>query len=192
MSELSITDFISNFQTFIQKVDHVSRSRYCCPLKNDVLSLPITKLEHHIEKFSLPTSRIIDDFEGTSPINKGSQESFGKNLEIHAWSNEHDSFLLKLVYSYSNNWKKVQTRIWRKFNLKVEVSLLKAKYQSIKSKLNEKKGKFDEIEDQKLLELIEIHGTNWMKISNLVEGRNPITVKNRYYYLKRIQQSDNN
>lgn len=61
-----------------------------------------------------------------------------------------------------------------------------AKFSELKQASNENKMPFTKDEDIRLVQAVEIHGMNWMKIAEFFDNRGAIKLKNRYYgHIKR-------
>lgn len=194
MSDALYNTFFDEFYQFTLKLDAFKPT---ISNLNIDLSTPILKIEEYLYDrsqlaFILETSRssVIPEKEKAFPSQRdGVKPQYSSKAGTEHWSVQHDNFLLKTVYCYSSNWKKIRTRISKKYETKFEVSFLKEKYEKIKNNKNDKKGRFSDSEDKLLFQLVDEHGTNWMKISNYFTMRSPLMIKNRYYYLKKFQIS---
>lgn len=164
MSELDFQNFVSNLKRFIDQVDMSSE----CLNNHLDLTMPIHKLEIYMSKFH---NKHINCQRNT--------------ISSHKWNESHDEFLLKTVYRYSNNWKKIQNRLTKVFTKRFEVSFLRNKYLQLKSRQEDIRRRFDSEEDLRLMELVQTYGKNWIAISDHFFDRNPSMIKNRYYYLSK-------
>lgn len=199
MLDSIIPCFISELQDFIHKVDYSTYIEMKSSSRKTIdLSMPLSKLEDTLQNPE-GSSNFHESYLNNVKkigcqkvdVKESKKENKKKSKVKPKWNETHDKFLLNTVYCYSCNWKKIQMRIYKKYKIKVDVSFLKDKYSQLKPVTEQKKGKFSPAEDQRFLELIEIYGKNWIKISNFFEGRNPITMKNHYYYLNKSKESLN-
>lgn len=186
-----IQNFIQDLTTFMSQIDQ-SHSLFT-PIPNSSLNLNIHVSQIESLEYSALTSITespVSPTESTEilPLVVGllpRKQYILPKESSNSWSQKHDDFLLKIVYSYSSNWKKIQNRIHKTFRIKRDLTFLKEKYYRIKSTHKEKKGRFDEIEDKQIIKMVEKNGKNWSLISKSFEGRNPIMIKNRFYYLNK-------
>jgi Myb-like DNA-binding domain len=201
MADYTYQKFIENLSDFMRNINERtssenSRSNWFIDLNCPISSLNTCSI-HQSKIFNTPSIPL-----STLPITKTKSSPRQKTLVASSfvkkeprfhidtqWSDHHDRFLIKIVYLYSSNWKKVQNRIISCFKIKKDIPFLKERYYNSKQKIEERKGRFSDLEDRQLLELIGKYGKNWIKISSCYEGRNPIMVKNRYYYLLKTQNN---
>lgn len=194
MTESNIISFISDLQNFIYHVDISLKCERNHSISRTLdLNIPIIKLDESFRQkpliyaeLSLSSSKK-NQIKRFIPGNSHQVPTKVSKIKEQEWTETQSKFLLETVYSYSGNWKKIQKRVYKMYNMKLEINFLKEKYFLVKAQTEEKKERFSYEEDKQLLEMIELHGKNWIKISSFFEGRNPIMVKNRYYYLAKIR-----
>ena len=90
------------------------------------------------------------------------------------WTNEEDTQLLTLVRSgYRGKWKYISTHFPGKSNFDCYIRF---------GKINPsyKKGKWSEEEDERILNLINEHGYNWAKLSQIIINRSSRQIRSRY------------
>ena len=76
--------------------------------------------------------------------------------------------------------------------MSLNINFIRTRYFTLKGKYQSKKKlPFSQSEDEKIFKLVENHGLNWGQFSREFNGRDPISLKNRYYHLKKRQNSNN-
>lgn len=196
MAESIFSHFISNLKHFMIKVDSIFDSERHHIKKPTNLNLSLSKLEEIFQhdQIDIKPDRSHDAKNKRKLLKRKSLNDLVLSSNIKSnrqyWSKNHDNFLLKIVYAYSNNWKKIQKRIIKIYNLKFDIEFLKEKYFHLKMNVEEKKGRFSIEEDHQLLKLVDEHGKNWIKISEFFEKRNPTMIKNRYYYFLNSRRTE--
>mmetsp|Transcript_25877 Transcript_25877/g.22809 ORF Transcript_25877/g.22809 Transcript_25877/m.22809 type:complete len:222 (-) Transcript_25877:1030-1695(-) len=106
-----------------------------------------------------------------------------KTLKL--WSKEDDDLLEQLVISMKNDWKRISKKFQQTKQSKITPFFVKERHQTLMQKkqgggLHTKK-KFTKADDLLLVKSIQKHGLDWGKLSKILDGRNPWTIKNRYY-----------
>lgn len=97
-----------------------------------------------------------------------------KLKKTNKWTKEEDNLLTQLAKKYSNkNWKRISSYFTSKNAFQCF-----SRYKRIRPGL--KRGHWEANEDQKLLQLVHKHGSNWSKISKLMSNRNNKQVRDRY------------
>lgn len=195
MSQFAIDTFIQSFKGF--KNSLASSFIYQEPLRKKDLDIPLSKLLQEIE--SGPRNQCFRNQENFSdsyfqcfdPIieNQFEPSPIIFSRDVNFWTETHDIMLEKVVILYSRDWKKIQKRINRLYSQMLEIKFLKERFQVINKKKNNIKKNFNQQEDELLMKSFEKEGSKWVKISQLFPHRCPLTIKNRYYYLMRKQQS---
>ena len=114
---------------------------------------------------------------GKSPINKSNKEkifSIRKVLNQKKWTKEEDKQLIELVQTHNEKkWKEISNFFHNKNPLQCF-----SRYKRIKPGVN--KGSWNKEEDDEILKLIKIHGTNWSLISKIIKTRNNKQIRDRY------------
>ena len=93
--------------------------------------------------------------------------------------------LEELIVRYKRDWKRIEIRIHKINSRSKRLSLY-----VLKSIHNEttppKKGPlFTSEETKRIFTSVETHGLNWEEIAKEFPGRDPFSIKNRYYYVKK-------
>ncbi|CAD8061539.1 unnamed protein product [Paramecium sonneborni] len=91
------------------------------------------------------------------------------------WTKKEDSQLLKLFEIYKNNWVKISKNISNRTSKQVRERFI--------NKLNPEINKqpFTEAEDLLIVEGFKTFGSQWCKISKMLQGRPENLIKNRFY-----------
>ena len=114
---------------------------------------------------------------GKSTINKSNKEkifSIRKVLNQKKWTKEEDKQLIELVQTHNEKkWKEISNFFHNKNPLQCF-----SRYKRIKPGVN--KGSWNKEEDDEILKLIKIHGTNWSLISKIIKTRNNKQIRDRY------------
>ena len=114
---------------------------------------------------------------GKSPINKSNKEKIfliRKVLNQKKWTKEEDKQLIELVQTHNEKkWKEISNFFHNKNPLQCF-----SRYKRIKPGVN--KGSWNKEEDDEILKLIKIHGTNWSLISKIIKTRNNKQIRDRY------------
>ena len=114
---------------------------------------------------------------GKIPINKSNKEkifSIRKVLNQKKWTKEEDKQLIELVQTHNEKkWKEISNFFHNKNPLQCF-----SRYKRIKPGVN--KGSWNKEEDDEILKLIKIHGTNWSLISKIIKTRNNKQIRDRY------------
>jgi hypothetical protein len=114
---------------------------------------------------------------GKSSINKSNKEkifSIRKVLNQKKWTKEEDKQLIELVQTHNEKkWKEISNFFHNKNPLQCF-----SRYKRIKPGVN--KGSWNKEEDDEILKLIKIHGTNWSLISKIIKTRNNKQIRDRY------------
>ena len=114
---------------------------------------------------------------GKSPINKSNKEKIfliRKVLNQKKWTKEEDKQLIELVQSHNEKkWKEISNFFHNKNPLQCF-----SRYKRIKPGVN--KGSWNKEEDDEIMKLIKIHGTNWSLISKIIKTRNNKQIRDRY------------
>ncbi len=101
--------------------------------------------------------------------------------------------LLEYVKRYKHDWKKIQSRFNKISQRPQKISTLKNRYEDMKMGVQKKSPiKFTTEEDSKLLDGVEAHGLDWVRISGDIPSRDADSLKNRYYYLKKMNKLEIN
>jgi len=118
--------------------------------------------------------------------NKSSTQCSARYLRINPinkkgkWSKEEDDLLLKLIKSYGKNWGKITKEFKSRTGKQVRERFINVLDPDIT------KNKFDQKEDEVIVELYEKLGSNWSEISKHLQKRTPDMIKNRFnQFLKR-------
>jgi len=114
---------------------------------------------------------------GKSSINKSNKEKIfliRKVLNQKKWTKEEDKQLIELVQSHNEKkWKEISNFFHNKNPLQCF-----SRYKRIKPGVN--KGSWNKEEDDEIMKLIKIHGTNWSLISKIIKTRNNKQIRDRY------------
>ena len=114
---------------------------------------------------------------GKSPIDKSNKEKIfliRKVLNQKKWTKEEDKQLIELVQTHNEKkWKEISNFFHNKNPLQCF-----SRYKRIKPGVN--KGSWNKEEDDEILKLIKIHGTNWSLISKIIKTRNNKQIRDRY------------
>jgi len=114
---------------------------------------------------------------GKSSINKSNKEKIfliRKVLNQKKWTKEEDKQLIELVQSHNEKkWKEISNFFHNKNPLQCF-----SRYKRIKPGVN--KGSWNKEEDDQIMKLIKIHGTNWSLISKIIKTRNNKQIRDRY------------
>jgi len=99
------------------------------------------------------------------------------------WTNEEDEHLLKMIGLYGKNWSKITKHFKSRTGKQ-----MRDRYLNVLSP-EFIKDKFDEKEDEIIIDMYKKLGTNWAEISKHLPRRTPDMIKNRFYqYLKAKNQ----
>ncbi len=99
------------------------------------------------------------------------------------WSLQEDDLVLQLVKRYGTKWSAISAHIQGRTNKQIRDRYLHVLSASIK------KIKWTEAEDQLILSMFKEIGPQWTKISEFLEARTGLQVKNRFHtYLKRKEE----
>lgn len=135
-----------------------------------------------------PSSEILEnqkDFSiKKSNIKRGRKSKRRGKIQTPAyqeWTEREDELLRKLGVQYKNDWKKISRRILTLTGFKKTPAYLKNLFKDIKVDCEQKQTRFTEEEDLRLVSLIHKYGMKWVLISQEFEGRDAISLKNRYY-----------
>mmetsp|Transcript_3760 Transcript_3760/g.8018 ORF Transcript_3760/g.8018 Transcript_3760/m.8018 type:complete len:276 (+) Transcript_3760:1049-1876(+) len=109
------------------------------------------------------------------PLDANSRSVFKGKPQRLRWTAEEDKKLAKLAKVYKKDW----TKIAEHFASKPPHSL--AKRWSKKHDPSVVVGNWTQEEDDLILKLFEVEGSNWTRISKHLPGRIPSSVKNRFY-----------
>lgn len=98
------------------------------------------------------------------------------------WTEAEDELLEMLAEKYRNDWVKLTEFLPRHTPTAIQ--------KRWKNKIDPRytKGKWTPEEDQMICKLYEQEGGNWVKFSNLIPGRHPDQIKNRFYGTLRKKQ----
>ena len=97
-----------------------------------------------------------------------------KIIRQRKWTPEEDALLLKVVKSFKGrSWKDIAKNFKNKDSLQCF-----SRFKRIRPGLN--RGPWTKEEDDEILKLIHIHGSNWAKISKIIGTRNGKQVRDRY------------
>ena len=114
---------------------------------------------------------------GKSSICKPNKEKIfiiRKVLNQKKWTKEEDKQLIELVQSHNEKkWKEISNFFHNKNPLQCF-----SRYKRIKPGVN--KGSWNKEEDDQIMKLIKIHGTNWSLISKIIKTRNNKQIRDRY------------
>ena len=114
---------------------------------------------------------------GKSSISKPNKEKIfiiRKVLNQKKWTKEEDKQLIELVQSHNEKkWKEISNFFHNKNPLQCF-----SRYKRIKPGVN--KGSWNKEEDDEIMKLIKIHGTNWSLISKIIKTRNNKQIRDRY------------
>ena len=114
---------------------------------------------------------------GKSSISKPNKEKIfiiRKVLNQKKWTKEEDKQLIELVQSHKEKkWKEISNFFHNKNPLQCF-----SRYKRIKPGVN--KGSWNKEEDDQIMKLIKIHGTNWSLISKIIKTRNNKQIRDRY------------
>ena len=114
---------------------------------------------------------------GKASINKSNKEKIfliRKVLNQKKWTKEEDKQLIELVQSHNEKkWKEISNFFHNKNPLQCF-----SRYKRIKPGVN--KGSWNKEEDDEIMKLIKIHGTNWSLISKIIKTRNNKQIRDRY------------
>ena len=114
---------------------------------------------------------------GKNCISKPNKEKIfliRKVLNQKKWTKEEDKQLIELVQSHNEKkWKEISNFFHNKNPLQCF-----SRYKRIKPGVN--KGSWNKEEDDEILKLIKIHGTNWSLISKIIKTRNNKQIRDRY------------
>jgi len=94
------------------------------------------------------------------------------------WDAAFDETLLELAFEFKCDWAQVAKKFPQP---KTSTKVLKDRYRELNSVILGNKARFTAEEDKKVLKYFKIYGTNWRVISQLLPGRGPTTIKNRFY-----------
>lgn len=101
------------------------------------------------------------------------------------WTKADDQILMKVAISYSNDWGRIARRVLTLCKLKKNTNFLKNRFRVLRSDQCKNKVQFTEDEDRMILEGVQNHGKNWIEIAKGIPQREPLMIKNRYYYMKK-------
>jgi hypothetical protein len=114
---------------------------------------------------------------GKSSICKPNKEKIfiiRKVLNQKKWTKEEDKQLIELVQTHNEKkWKEISNFFHNKNPLQCF-----SRYKRIKPGVN--KGSWNKEEDDQIMKLIKIHGTNWSLISKIIKTRNNKQIRDRY------------
>ena len=97
-----------------------------------------------------------------------------KVIKQKKWTKEEDKQLIELVQTHNEKkWKEISNFFHNKNPLQCF-----SRYKRIKPGVN--KGSWNKEEDDEILKLIKIHGTNWSLISKIIKTRNNKQIRDRY------------
>ena len=100
--------------------------------------------------------------------------SIKKVINQKKWSKDEDSKLLNLVKENNGKkWKEIASHFHNKNSLQCF-----SRYKRIRPEIN--KGSWKKEEDSLILNLIEIYGNSWSKISKIIKTRNGKQIRDRY------------
>ena len=100
--------------------------------------------------------------------------SIKKVINQKKWSKDEDSILLNLVKENNGKkWKEIASHFHNKNPLQCF-----SRYKRIRPEIN--KGSWKKEEDSLILNLIEIYGNSWSKISKIIKTRNGKQIRDRY------------
>jgi len=99
-----------------------------------------------------------------------------------AWTSSEDQKLLQLFSEYGTSWAKIASEIPNRNGKQVRDRYLSVLVSDIK------KDPWTEEEDRVILEMFDKLGAQWREISDHLEGRAEIQVKNRYYSFLKKQE----
>jgi len=132
------------------------------------------------EALILDHTQVLDYKETQQQFNQeNSQDFLSDNFnENYKWNPSDDETLLELAFQYKCDWIKISKKFSHP-NLSPRV--FKDRYRQLFSVTLANKARFTTEEDRKIVKYFQIYGTNWKVISCMIPGRNPTTLKNRYY-----------
>mmetsp|Transcript_11552 Transcript_11552/g.10018 ORF Transcript_11552/g.10018 Transcript_11552/m.10018 type:complete len:175 (-) Transcript_11552:157-681(-) len=108
-------------------------------------------------------------------------------LENSCWGEEYHEALKELAPQFNFDWNKISRKFFLKVNKKFSTHLLRTEYRKLKAQSNapKNKPKFNEEMDVQIIQAVNQYGLDWTKISLQFEGFSRMTLKNRYYNIKR-------
>jgi len=123
---------------------------------------------------------IIDYKETQHQINQENLEDFlyDNFNEDYKWNPSDDEILLELAFQYNCDWIKISKKF---HHPNLSPKIFKDRHRKLFSVTLANKARFTTEEDRKIIKYFQIYGTNWKVISCMIPGRNPTTLKNRYY-----------
>jgi len=102
---------------------------------------------------------------------------------IRKFTPEEDSVLIKLVQKHGESWlkiseimKRTQRQVRERFNDYLQ-------YQKCRSPWSKE-------DDNEVIQYVFTFGYNWKAIAQLIDGRSPLSIKSRWKYLERKQNTE--
>jgi hypothetical protein len=104
--------------------------------------------------------------------------SADKFIDNFKWDSSLDEILLELAFQSKCDW----AAIAKKFpESRISPKILKDRYRDLFNVTLANKQRFTADEDRRIIKYFQKYGTNWRAISNMLPGRAPTTIKNRFY-----------
>lgn len=106
-----------------------------------------------------------------------------------SWTSENTELLMRMLYSYNHDWKKIVYNFCKKVDCffarkELQSKITDFRQNSARNSKDMKNLPYSAEEIEKLNSLITIHGKDWKTLSKYFKGRTPESLRNKYYYLK--------
>jgi len=179
-SQAPIVDISNNQSGFDHFVD-IASNFWSKKFDEKAKELQSETLSEIFSPHTLSQVEVFDFNTGSHPqINQeiSTDLSSDKFIDNFKWDSSLDEILLELAFQFKCDWPVIA----KKFpESRISPKLLKDRYRDLFDVTLANKQRFTADEDRRILKYFQKYGTNWRAISNMIPGRAPTTIKNRFY-----------
>lgn len=122
-------------------------------------------------------------------IGKSGKQCFSRynriksNIKKGRWSAEEDYKIKDLVTLYNFNWAKISKLIYNRTPKQIRDRYINY----LDPNLNN--NPFTILENKKIINFVKEYGKQWVKLSKVIRGKSPLSIKNKYFSLLRANKT---